>query len=406
MTARSSRSPVTAGDHPSALRGRRLAVARVTWAVLASSASAISVLGLPARYAAFLALSDYDPAARGVVRANLAGLGLSVGFYALYLLALGAVLALACSAVAALVFWRRSDEPMALFVAMLLVLLGATFSGSDGAAGDLGPIWEHMNGVMNTSSFAFVFLFFYLFPDGRFMPRWTRWLMLPILAYAVPTALFPNSPASPENWPALPYALLLAGLLLSGVFAQVHRYRRVSSQRQRQQTKWVVFGFAAALAGYVGVISLHVVFPTLEPGTPADLLGIAATVCFMLLIPASMAFAVLRYRLYDIDFIINRTLVYGVLTTALFALYFGGVVVSQKVFVAGAGHESTLAVVASTLAIAALFDPLRKRIQAFIDRRFYRRKYGARKALEAFLGRLRDETDLDVLGGELLGVIR
>ena len=228
---------------------------------------------------------------------------------------------------------------------MLLVLLGATFSGSDGAAGDLGPIWGHVNGVMNASSLAFVFLFFYLFPDGRFVPRWTRWCVLPILAYAVPTALFPNSPASPENWPALPYALLLAGLLLSGVFAQVHRYRRVSSQRQRQQTKWVVFGFSAALAGYVAVISLHVVFPTLEPGTPADLLGIAATVCFMLLIPASIAFAVLRYRLYDIDLIINRTLVYGALTATLFALYFGSVVVSQKVFVAVAGHESTLAVV-------------------------------------------------------------
>ena len=266
MTIRPTEPSVTAGDHPSVLRGRGLAVARVTWVVLASSAATISVIGLPARYAAFRALSDYDPAVRGVVRANLAELGLTVGFYALYLLVLGAVLSLVCFLVATVVFWRRSDEPMALFVATLLVLLGATFSGSIGALGELAPVWHRLNGVMNALSFAFVFLFFYLFPDGRFVPRWTRWLVLLILAYAVPTALFPDSPASPENWPALPYTLLLASLLLTGVFAQVQRYRRVSSRTQRQQTKWVIFGFTTALAGYLGVISLHIVFPTLEPG--------------------------------------------------------------------------------------------------------------------------------------------
>jgi hypothetical protein len=125
----------------------------------------------------------------------------------------------------------------------------------------------------------------------------------------------------------------------------------------------------------------------------------------MLLIPSSIAFAALRYRLYDIDIIINRTLVYGALTATLFTLYVVGIVVTQKVLVAVAGQESTLAVVASTLAIATLFNPLRRYIQEFIDRRFYQRKYDARKALEAFSGRLRDETDLDVLGGELVSLV-
>jgi hypothetical protein len=406
MTARPTGASVTAVDHPSVLRGRNLAVARVTWAVLASSAAALSVLGLPARYASFRALEDYPLAVRGVVRDNLAELGLSVGFYALYLLFLGVVLALACFVVAVVVFWRRSEEPMALFVATLLVLLGATFSGSIGALGDLAPVWERLNGVMNALSFAFVLFFFYLFPDGRFVPRWTRWLVLLVLLYAAPTALFPDSPVRPENWSALPYTLLLTGLLLTGVYAQIHRYRRVSSQTQRQQTKWVVFGFAAALAGYLGVISLPIVFPTLEPGTFADLLGIAGAVCFMLLIPSSIAFAALRYRLYDIDFLINRTLVYGALTTTLFALYYGAVVVSQNAFVAVAGQRSALAVVASTLLIAALFNPLRRRIQRFMDRRFYRKKYDARRTLEDFSGRLRDETDLELFGGELVGVVK
>ena len=115
--------------------------------------------------------------------------------------------------------------------------------------------------------------------------------------------------------------------------------------------------------------------------------------------PLSVAFAALRYRLYNIDLIINRTLVYGALTATIFTLYFGSIVVTQKVLVVLVGQKSTLA-------IAALFNPLRQRIQEFIDRRFYRRRYDAKKALEAFSGRLRDETDLDVLGGELVGVVR
>jgi hypothetical protein len=125
-----------------------------------------------------------------------------------------------------------------------------------------------------------------------------------------------------------------------------------------------------------------------------------------LLIPISIAVAVLRHRLYDIDILINRTLVYGSLTAMLVSLYFGGIVVLQRVFVALTGQQSTLAVVASTLLIAALFTPLRRRIQGFIDRRFYRRKYDARKTLEAFSTKLKNETDLEALNNDLVGVVR
>ena len=123
-------------------------------------------------------------------------------------------------------------------------------------------------------------------------------------------------------------------------------------------------------------------------------------------VPTSIGIAILRHRLYDIDLIINRTLVYGSLTATLVALYFGGIVVLQRVFVVLTGERSTLAVVASTLVIAALFNPLRRRVQAFVDRRFYRRKYDARKTLEAFAARLRDGTDLYALNSELVGVVR
>jgi hypothetical protein len=122
--------------------------------------------------------------------------------------------------------------------------------------------------------------------------------------------------------------------------------------------------------------------------------------------PIAIGVAILRYRLYEIDLLINRTLVYGSLTVLLVALYFGGIVVLQRVFVTLTGQQSTLAVVASTLLIAALFTPLRRRIQSFIDRRFYRRKYDARKTLEAFSARLRDETDLQALNNNLVAVVR
>jgi hypothetical protein len=142
-------------------------------------------------------------------------------------------------------------------------------------------------------------------------------------------------------------------------------------------------------------------------GTPLwlGLLQQAALVSFTA-VPIAVGFAVLKYRLYDIDIVINRTLVYGTLTITLVALYFGGIVVLQRVFVLLTGQQSTLAVVASTLLIAALFTPLRRRIQGFIDRRFYRSKYDARKTLEAFSAKLRNETDLEALNNDLVGVVR
>ena len=126
----------------------------------------------------------------------------------------------------------------------------------------------------------------------------------------------------------------------------------------------------------------------------------------VLLIPVSIAIAVLRYHLYDIDTLINRTLVYGSLTATLVTLYFGVIVVLQRVFVLLTGRQSTLAVVASTLVIAALFMPLRRRIQSLIDRSFYRRKYDAVKTLEAFSAKLRNDTDLAALSEDLVGVVR
>jgi hypothetical protein len=168
----------------------------------------------------------------------------------------------------------------------------------------------------------------------------------------------------------------------------------------------VVFGIAVAVAGLLTIIftvGAAVDLPPEEVGP--KMLSMLLMDAFALFIPLSIGVAVLRARFFDIDVVINRTLVYGSLTATLVALYFGGIVLLQRVFVVLTGEKSTLAVVASTLLIAALFNPLRRRIQSFIDRRFYRRKYDARKTLEALSAKLRDETDFDALNAELVGVI-
>jgi hypothetical protein len=181
----------------------------------------------------------------------------------------------------------------------------------------------------------------------------------------------------------------------------------VSSPVQRQQTKWVVLGIVSAVLGAIGFASPLYSVPTFDQfGSPFTFVLEAGLTGSLLLIPLSIGVALVHDRLWDVDIIINRTLIYGALTVSLTLLYFGGIAVLQRVFVVLTDQKSTLAVVASTLLIAALFNPLRRRIRAFIDRRFYRSKYNARKTLEALSTKLRDETDLDALSDDLVGVVR
>ena len=171
---------------------------------------------------------------------------------------------------------------------------------------------------------------------------------------------------------------------------------------ERQQLKW--FAYSAAIFA-LGIV-LIVIPIAIDTPSWYEWVGTAIFTASGAAITISIGIAILRYRLYEIDTLINRTLVYGSLTVTLVALYFGGIVVLQRFFVFVTGQKSTLAVVASTLLIAALFTPLRRRLQSFIDRRFYRSKYDARKTLEAFSAKLRSETDLEALNNDLVGVVR
>jgi hypothetical protein len=230
-------------------------------------------------------------------------------------------------------------------------------------------------------------------------PHWTRWLLLFSIPVAVVIFYVPPS-----------YSAAILGMIMVGaMYSQIYRYRHVSTSTERQQTKWVLFGILLWLV-LMGILFVpYIIELNLPPGSPLPWWTLVSSTGWwltMTIVPLSLSIAVLRYRLYEIDLIINRTLVYGSLTAMLVGLYVGIIVVLQGLLRALTGHESQLAIVVSTLVIAALFNPLRHRIQSFIDRRFYRRKYDARKTLEAFSATLRDETNLDALSDDLTSVVR
>ena len=243
-----------------------------------------------------------------------------------------------------------------------------------------------------------------LFPTGRLpSSRWRpfAWLSVAIISVGV----IWSSVISPDvRFDAPPSPIQLLVLLLGLVAAaSVVVGRRGARGVERQQIKWLLYAAPIWFAG--SALKIAVFFFTLVEGPWGLWVGYLLVAVGGLGGPIAIGIAILRYRLYEIDTLINRTLVYTLLTATLVLLYFGGIVVLQRLFVVLTGEKSTLAVVASTLVIAALFNPLRRRIQAFIDRRFYRRKYDAAKTLAAFSSKLRDETDLEALNDDLVGVV-
>ena len=400
------------------LRGHRLLAARAAWVIVAVLVVGLCVALLPATYAGYRKVCPsgtecdivYQLESQDVLA--LREFGLSVSFYATYMLATQVILTLGFWAMGAAIFWKKSADWVALLFALMLVTFGASsivepYSPTNGLLGVLGTCVALLGYTLFYASF-------FVFPDGRFVPRWGRWVVVVWIVYQASFSFVPDdSPLQLEAWPTLLLLPLVLGLFGTMVFAQVYRYLRVSEPVERQQTKWVVFGLTAAISlTLAAAIVPAEVFPRLlQPGVSKVLFGMSVTTVAnlsLLLIPLSIGVAILRYRLWDIDALINRTLVYGVLTATLALVYFGGVTATETVFRAFTGQEQQpqIAVVVSTLLIAAVFTPLRRRIQAFIDRRFYRRKYDARKTLESFSTQLRDETDLKALSDDLVGVVR
>jgi membrane protein YdbS with pleckstrin-like domain len=334
-------------------------------------------------------------------------LGLSIGEYAAYILAFFVALELGWFAIGCVIFWRRSDDWMALLVSLFLVMSTTDTGISKSLPAFVYPVWDPpFQFVSYLASILSVF-FFFLFPDGRFVPRWTRWCAVVMVVVAVPLYFFPNSPFNLNSWPGGLNVLVFVSFVGIFLFAQLYRYRRVSNQVQRQQTKWVVFGVTIALLVFLGGVLYSLIFPSFSQ--PGSLYSFAFTIALgmaLLAIPLSIGLAVLRYRLWEIDVLINRTLVYGTLTVILTGVYVGLVIGLQAPLRGITNQGSGVAIVISTLAIYFLFQPLRSRIQRNIDRRFYRSKYDAAKIVAAFSVTLRQEVDLEQLREQLLTVVQ
>ena len=395
------------------LRGYQLILARAAWIIIAVTALALGVAAIPLGYAQYLtvctqALCPNQLATPDMVRA-LHSAGLSLQFYALYLMTLSVVWVLIFCAIGAIIAWRKSRDWMGLLVSLTLIIIGTGIGTDFQQLATLYPFTQLPGNLLRFLSNTLPFLVFYLFPDGRFVPRWTRWLALLIVLFAGGSAFFPTSPFNTSNWPGPLGTVAQLVVIVSILFAQVYRYLRVSAPVQRQQTKWVVLGIMVTIIYLILLFILTTLNPALTQANSLGFLFAEATYFLAaIIVPLAIAFSILRYRLWEIDLLINRTLVYGTLTVLLALVYFGLVIGLESLvrLFTGQGAQSPVIIVASTLAIAALFQPLRHRIQRVIDRRFYRRKYDAARTLEAFSATLRNEVDLATLSEHLLAVVQ
>jgi len=332
----------------------------------------------------------------------LVGTWLEIG---LSLIAVLVSLALAC-----LLFWKKANNAMALFLSFFLLLYASILSGP---IEYFAPYWFPQSPYLGSQLISLLLpvpglLLFLIFPNGRFAPRWT--ICLPPLALVLTLI---GLTFNPEEWAKLNTlrAQIASGavslLCLSALVIQVYRYRTLYTGVERQQTKWVVYCAGLWVVLFVPNSIPYSYLVNQPAGAPASWLAPLNSAAWWLTIitlPIAFTLAIMRSRLYDIDVIIRRTLVYSLLTLTLGLLYIGCILISRALIAPYLGG-SELAIVVSTLLIAALFLPLRRRIQNIIDKRFYRRKYDAAKVLAAFGVTARDETDLERLTAAMLQVV-
>lgn len=393
------------------LRGWGLFLARLTWAALFTACLGSFMAGLSAHLDQLLTISD-TPALWMQLTPNdvrvLSSLGLDIRFYAFYLIAFEILAVASFAALSLFLFWRRSDDRMAMFVSAVSIIYGTTSVPVLQSLAQSQPDWNVPLALLHSIGLSSTIFLFFRFPDGHFIPRWT----LPLgVAWAVWALLWPFAPAiNPDNL-TFPLPILVKLVLYGvGVWAQIYRYKRHSTLVQQQQTKWAVLGFTATFIGFFLFNLGYMPFiPTKTYGLPYAIYMLTGYPLLILvpsfLAPVSLGLAILHYRLWDIDFIINRSLVYAGLTGILACIYGASVILFQQVFRAITGFGDDLAIVTSTLAIAVLFAPLRDRLQTAIDRRFYRKKYNMAQMLAEFSSKMRDEVDLDHLSEDLLDIV-
>ncbi|MGD8750137.1 MAG: hypothetical protein PVG14_01875 [Anaerolineales bacterium] len=311
---------------------------------------------------------------------------------------------------ATILFVRKRRDGMAWFLSAYLIIYAVLMGGP------LEAVLFYL-GIPNSIAIVIQMVFFTtptitllcIFPNGRFVPSWSKWLVIASIPLGLVLALAPQ-----ERWFTfsnllnLVFITLFAVNVIAALYAQVYRYRHVSSPTEQAQTKWVVAGLLLWIIYNILTSYFYVIQQNIPPGQPLPWWTPLAGSTWWLslnILPFSLTIAILRYRLWDIDVIIRKTMVYAALTSLLALVYFGSILLLQRIFSAISDQQSPIIIVLSTLTIAALFNPLHRRVQDFIDRRFYRRKYDAERALAQFAATARDEVELERLSGALLGVV-
>lgn len=391
-------------------------LARLGWVVISLLILSLYFLAIPTRMQIVQSSSDWR---------TLSQIGFSIQGFAVLLAALDFLFILAHYAIAAFIFIRRRRDWLALTVALAMVTNGSlvplmtVFSHQT-----LSPGWSFILHCVIYFGLVSSMLLLYLFPTGRFVPAGTVILAAIWAVIGLPAVFAPKASISLASWPVQVQVVVLVIFAVAGVFAQIYRYLTVSNPLQRQQAKWAAFGLSAAALGPFAYFLPFVILPELNQEIVPNILfqrmggsffalsqltQLFNSVIFNLLtliFPVSFAIAILRYRLWDIDLLVNRALVYGVLSAIILILYLSIVLILELFLRNLTGeNQSDLATVASTLAIALAFAPLRRRVQRWVDMRFYRRKYNTARTIEHFSQELRDEVELGMLCERLHQVV-
>ncbi len=384
------------------LQGRWLVLSRGVWLALVILTLSIFGASLPL-YVAQLqtacagTVCQYQQLTHSQVE-TLKGIGMPLSDYTAYTVALAVAYIILCLSVSTLIVWHRSDDRMAMLVALMLVALGpititATFPPSSPSP------WQVPNRCLLFLFNALFLLVFSLFPSAQFVPRWTRWILVVILAVQVPANFFPDAPLIPNILVGQLGWLVAVGEMVTLALIQLYRYQRVSNPTQRQQTKWVVFGIAVPITVDVIVTGQSLLFPALAEHSSLYLLAFNESGFLLaLFIPLAFGLAMLRYRLWEIDTIINRTLVYGALTVSVVSMYVLIVSMTSMLF-----HPSStfLSSLLATGLIAVLFQPLHARLQRTVNRLIY----GERDDPYAVLARLGSRLEVTLIPDAVLPTV-
>jgi hypothetical protein len=360
--------------------------AQLTWIVVALLALSLNFGAMPQRLSELYTVCPTDTCANNYTQDQVDAihdLGFTVPQWAWIFEGLSAVMTLGSLIPAAIIFWRRPNSAAAFIASLFLILVGNAATLNWGAMARVGvPALTLIFRFTDALAGIFVALLFYAFPNGRFTPRWTRWVIVGWITFRLGAALLPDSILDTDAWMVVSNVAAVL-VYLGGVIAQIYRYRG-ATPIERQQTKWVIAAFAVQVVAFASFI-----FRPEEPATLyhlGSLFGYIIYVSTFMLIPIGFMFSILRYRLWDIDFLINRSLLYGVLTVVLAIVFGGSVFVLQQLFsLITGGQQSPIALGLAMLVVGLMFQPTRRVVRTFIDRRFYGIQVDYEKAIKEYI---------------------